>query len=465
MLDGRSRVTVVGARKRVDVALPSAAPIGEYSAGLASLCGQERPGALPPAWSLALAGSAPLPLHASLADSGVSDGQLLYLRDLARDPGTEPAVADAEELIAGEAEDQRRRGLPRALVVMSFGLAWLAATAGFVWWRHGPALIPTAVTLIAAGLLLIGTGWALAQRRTLAPAPLCVLASLTSVPCLAAAGALLAQAVAGHSMWWVGVICGANAAVLMSLAATPEAVVILVGLQLAVALLIAPLLVAVHANGVQAAAATVVATLSMLGLAKLAAALVTVWSQRLPRDDRALAHAATAMLVRTRRLLAVLVAGPALALSVALPVLALSRNGFGLALAGVASVALLVRAQQAGFTGELLPVGGAGLVGLFAVLVAVAEKIWTAWLAVTLVLTVAGLVLVACGVVGAIRRPGGEPVPDMPAGFPPGAGRPDRRRFVDIIGMLCVVASVSLALGVFGVFHELMGMGRAMVGG
>jgi hypothetical protein len=464
MADGRSRVTVIGARKRVDVALPSAAPIGEYSAGLASLCGQDRGGAMPSAWSLAIAGSAPLPLSASLVESGVTDGQVLYLRDLARDPGADATVADIDELIANEAETQRRRGWPRALVVVAFGLAWLVASAGFAFTRSGAGLIVPAVSLVLAGLLLLATAWSLAQRRALASPVLCVLTSLTAVPCLAAAGALLTQELAGPSFLWVGAIVGASAAVLMSLAATPEAVVVLVALQLSVALLLAPLLVAVHASGVQVAAATVVALLAVLGLSKRAAAFVTVWSQRMPADGASMANAATALLIRSRRLLTVLVAGPTLALAVALPVLAFSGNGFAIAMAATASVALLVRAQQAGFADELVPIGGAGLVGLFAVLAALADQVWRTGAADTVALTVAGLALVAGGATAAVMRAGGEPAPDMPAGFPAGAGRPDRRKFIDIMGMLCAIAVASLALGVFGVLHELMGLGRGMVG-
>jgi len=464
MLDGRSRVTVIGAHRRVDVALPATAPIGEYSAGLASLCGQDSHRALPPAWSLAAAGAAPMPLSASLAESGVVDGQVLYLRDLARDPGADATVEDIPELIAGEAETQRRGGWPRALVVITFGLAWLAAAAGFAFRRPGAGLITPAVSLIVAGLALLAIGWALAQRRVLAPAALCVLTSLTAVPCLAVAGALLGQALAGRSFLWVGAIGGASAAVLMSLAATPEAVVLLVGLQLAVALLLAPLLVAVHATGTQVAAATVVAMLSVLGLAKMAAALVTVWSNRQPPGGTSMANVATNLLIRSRRLLTVLVAGPTLALAVALPVLAFSHNWFALAMAGVASVALVARAQQAGFAEELVPIGGVGLVGLFAVLAALAERIGRTGAAVTVALTVAGLALVAGGAIAAILRTGAEPAADLPPGFPADAGRPDRRKFIDIVGVLCMIASVSLALGVFGVFHELMGTGRGMIG-
>ncbi len=250
----------------------------------------------------------------------------------------------------------------------------------------------------------------------------------------------------------------------MSLAATPEAVVLLIALQLAVALLLAPLLVAVHATGTQVAAATVVAMLSLLGLAKMAAALVTVWSHRQHSHGNSMANVATDMLIRSRRLLTVLVAGPALALAVALPVLAFSDNVFGLAMAATASVALVVRGRQAGFAEELVPIGGAGLVGLFGLLGALAERIWRTPAADTVVLIVAGLALVAGGVIAAVLHTGADPAQDLPVGFPADAAdHHGRRKFIDIIGVLCVIATVTLALGVFGVFHDLMGMGRGMI--
>jgi hypothetical protein len=312
-------------------------------------------------------------------------------------------------------------------------------------------------------VLLLATGWGLAQRRVLASAALCGLVSLTAVPCMAVAGALLGRALAGGSFLWVGAILGANAGVLMSLAATPEAVVLLVGIQLAVPLLLAPLLVALHATSTQAAAATVVAMLSLLGLAKTATALVTVWSPRQQYHGTSMTNVAAALLIRSRRLLTVLVAGPALALAVALPVLAFSRNWFAFAMAAVAGVALVARANQAGFAEELFPIGGAGLVGLFAVVAASAERIWRTAGAGTVVLTVAGLALVAGGAIAAILGTGDEPAQDMPPGFPADAGRPDRRKFIDILGVLCAIAAVSLALGVFGVFHDLMAIGHGMV--
>src|SRR4051794_656359 len=102
MLDRRSRITVVGGDKRVDVALPSESPIGEYVVGLADLCGQTAGGLMTPAWSLAPAGREPWPVELSLAEAGVADGQVLYLCDSARDPGTAPVVEDVEELVADD---------------------------------------------------------------------------------------------------------------------------------------------------------------------------------------------------------------------------------------------------------------------------------------------------------------------------------------------------------------------------
>src|SRR5689334_8283692 len=133
MNDRRSRVTVVGGGRRLDLAVPAAAPVGEFAPRLAELCGEPQGGPLPHAWSLQLAGAAPLPLDASLADHGVTDGQVLYLSDLTTDPTAGPVVEDIDDLVGAEAEAQHRASVPRSLVVLGFGLIWLAATAVVAW--------------------------------------------------------------------------------------------------------------------------------------------------------------------------------------------------------------------------------------------------------------------------------------------------------------------------------------------
>ena len=239
----------------------------------------------------------------------------------------------------------------------------------------------------------------------------------------------------------------------------------LIGLQLAVAMIVAPLLIVVGATRAQVAAAAVVAMLAVLGLSKVASAHVTVWSNNQLPGAADGASSVTTLLVRSRRLLTVLVTGPALALAWSLLVLAFAGGNFALAMAGVAGVALVVRARQAGFVDELVPIGGAGVVGLFGFAAALAERIWHVGIASIIVLTAAGLALLAGGAIAAVLHADTGPPPDMPPGFPAGAGPPDRRRrFIDIVGMLCTISTASLALGVFGVFHELMAMGRAIVG-
>src|SRR5689334_1952200 len=102
-----SRVTVVGARKKVDLAIPSDAPIVEYSDRLARLCEQEESDELPPVWSLARVGAGPMPVTSSLADEGVTDGTVLYLRDVVAGEEDEPVVHSVWELVTGDGPDER----------------------------------------------------------------------------------------------------------------------------------------------------------------------------------------------------------------------------------------------------------------------------------------------------------------------------------------------------------------------
>lgn len=464
MNDRRSRVTVVGGRRRLDLAVPAAAPVGEYAPRLAELCGEQLGGPLPQAWSLQVAGAAPLPLDASLADYGVTDGQILYLSDLTTDPTAGPVVEDIDELVGAEAEAQHRASGPRSLVVLGLGLTWLVATTVLAWRWHGSGQLNLAVGFIVCALLLIAIGWTLDQRKAPVPAVLRLLVSLTAVPCMAVAGAWTAQFAAGSTLRWPGAIAGANIAALMTMATTPEAVILVLEVQLAVAAALTPLLIILRATGVQTAAATVIAALSLIGLSKRLAAAITTWAQGTTADASTTAHAVTQLLIRARRLLAVVVAGPALALAVALPVLAFSRQPFGLALAAVAGLALLIRSEQSGFTGEVVLIGAAGMVGIFG---ALAGAIW--WFVpkgplAVLLLAGCGVVLVGASAVATLNSQHNE-TPEKTeikvGGVPV---RPVRRRFIDVVGMLGMIATVSLTLGVFGVFGELAALGRTMFG-
>ncbi|MEV0133520.1 EsaB/YukD family protein [Dactylosporangium sp. NPDC050688] len=467
MLDTRSRVTVIGARKSVDVALPSHAPVGEYAAALARMCGQARGGVMPPAWTLAPAGGAPIPVGTSLLDAGVSDGQVLYLHDAARDPGAAPVIEDIGELVADESERNRERGNPRGPMIASLGLLWLVLSAAVAALRHAGGLISPAILLIVAGLVALGAGWALYELRTPVPRALSMAVILTAVLCLMVAGGLLGQAIAGEHFFWFGAVIGANAATVMALAAVPDPVIVALEVLLAVAAGLAAVLRVSGADlsGVSMAAAVAVTALAIIGVAKPLGATIAAWSGRLPRGGPALAQATVGLLARARQAVTVLLAGPAAAIVVTLPILATTheRQPYALALAGTAGLALLLRPRRAALTAEIVLAGVAGGIGVFVVLATLAERYLTAGVAV-FALAFAAVVLTGWGLmVTVLRHPraaGREAEPAL--GGP--AESPDRLKWVEGVVMLCNIASALLAMAVFGVYDELMTMGRGIIG-
>jgi type VII secretion integral membrane protein EccD len=457
MQDGRSRITVVGAHKRLDVALPGAAPIGEYVAGLAQLCGQERGTVLPAAWTLARPGAAPLPLGASLAEAGVADGQVLYLTDIASDPDGDPVVEDVDEQVIGLALTRLRTNWPRGIVVTISGLVWLAAAAAVLSLGYGAAELAAAISLAGAAVLLLTIAWALETRRSRMPAWLPVAMSLTSIPCLGVVGALLAEALAGPSFVWIGIVAGCNAATLLTLVATPEAVIFALELQFAAAAVLAPILLAVKADAVETAAAVAVTALAAVVMSKSTAATIALIARRARGDRTPVAQATTDLLIRSGQLVPVVTGIPVLGLVVTLPILASSGQLFAMLLAGTASAALLSKARQTVLTTEAVLVGGAGLVGTFALVLALLTSMPGRWWAVALMVAL-GLILMAGGAAAAVSHD-----PDQPPPEPGDTNGPPRRRTLDMLGLVCALLSAPIALGTLGILSELAAQGRTLV--
>ncbi|WP_432974619.1 EsaB/YukD family protein [Dactylosporangium sp. CA-233914] len=455
MAEGQSRVTVVGAHKRVDVALPTSTPIGEYSARLAELCGQDRDPLKPPAWSLAPAGEVPFPLTAHLGELDVVDGQVLYLRDVAREPGDPPVVEDLDELVADETRASRRRMLPAGHVATYLGLLWMCATA-VVLGRQPHASTGTVIALALAGLVLCATAWALSQRGGMIPIQLRRAMVLTALPCLAVAGEIVGLATGGPDYGWAGVIVGANVAGLIALAVLPDPYFFAIELHLVVAALMMTLIMSLHADRVETAALVAATSAGMLALARTIAAAFIASGHSALRSAPAAATGAGELVDRTRRLLAVVLAGPAIALTVTLPVLTASGNAFGLGLAGIVSAGLLVRARLAGFTVELLTFMGTGFVGLFSVL---SDNGWVLHAAPStrsIVLTIAALTVVGLGVALSLLGPAD---PDD-ATLASGMRKPVRRTRAEVVGAMTAMAVAPLTLGVFGMFSHLISVGR-----
>jgi hypothetical protein len=453
----QSRITVVGTRRRVDVAVPSWTPIGEYAARLATICGQERNDVMPPVWSLATAGDAALPLDTSLADAGVVDGQVLYLKDTAREPAEAPVVAEVDEVVAEETQRLRASKLHAGPATIAAGLLWLTGTAAMVAWHTGGAA-GGAAALIVVGLLLIGGAWGLSQQKDVVPYALRLTIALTSVPVVAAGGLLAGRVLTSGGYPWESGLIGANLAGLLAFASLPEGALFAVQIQLFMALATAVLIRGFAADRSGAAAVTAVVAMAVLAISRRIAAMVAAWS----RNRQAARTGPTDMTIelvgQSREVLAVVLAGPALALAVALPVLAADSNWFALALTAAICLALLVRARHSAFTSEVVAVGLDVTIGGFVLVLALIRALGLDSGAIGTVLALFGLVVVAIGAGLCLLTPKEAVEP------PRGPGKPGsaKRSTMDVFGQMATMALAPLTMGVFGVFGKLVTMGRTM---
>lgn len=454
MADKHCRVTVIGARKRVDLAVPAAAPIAEYVTTLAHLCGEEELEALPAAWSLALVNGRTLHPVSSLSDAGVVDGQLLYLRDAAEGEFEEPLVRELDEMIAEVADsfgDLRWTSRTRAATVAVLGAAWLVAAClvpavSGAW--PGTSAGPLA---LGTGFILLFTAWGLRRSGTAPPGRptlqnrLALPLALSTVPCLAVAGWYLPDPSAGSPL---GAALGAMVGAAAALGAVPSvagAAVLVFGVAAAA---VVGLLTGLRTDLAEGAAAVAVAGYGMLLAApSLAGRLAAAWPVETEEggpagSDDSLVRT---VVLRARNVLLGWTCAVSLALAVALAVLGASHGGYAPALAGCLAVALLLRAGTFRLLGEAVPVVVCGAAGLFSALLAVPATTsapdWTGPVAVA----AAGAVLLGTGAALAFRRP---------------AGRTERPKALGAVAGLCSVAAIPLAIGVFGVFQHLATYGH-----
>jgi WXG100 protein secretion system (Wss), protein YukD len=454
----QSRITVVGTRRRVDVAVPSWTPIGEYATRLATICGQENNDVMPPVWSLATAGDAAFPLDTSLADAGVVDGQVLYLKDTAREPAEAPVVAEVDEVVAEETQRLRTTKLHAGPAAIAAGLLWLVGTAALVTFRTGGA-VGGAMAFITVGLLLIGGAWGLSQQQDLVPYGLRLTVAVTSLPVVAAGGVLAGRILTGGGYPWESGLIGANLAGLLAFAALPEGALFAIQAELFVALVTAVLIRGFDADRSGAAAVTAVVAMAMLAVARRIAAMVAAWSRRRQAARTGPTDATIEMVSQSRQVLTVVLVGPAMALAVALPILAAASNPFALALTAAVCLALLVRARHSAFTSEVVAVGLDATIGGFVLVLAVIRELVPGSGALGVVLAVAGLVVVSIGAGLCVLTPKAAQEPPRGPGKPSG---PRKSSTMDVFGVMTTMAMAPLAMGVFGVFGKLLTFGRTL---
>ncbi|MEU3460554.1 type VII secretion integral membrane protein EccD [Streptomyces sp. NPDC006733] len=457
MADKHCRVTVVGTRKRVDLAVPAAAPIAEYVTTLAHLCGEEELEELPAAWSLALVNGRTLHPVSSLGDAGVVDGQLLYLRDAAEGEFEEPLVRDLDEMIAEVADsfgDLRWTPRTRAATVAVLGAAWLAAAclvpAVSASWP-GRSAGPLALGL---GFVLLFTAWGL-RRSGAAPSAqpaqptlpnrLALPLALATVPCLAVAGWFLPDPSAGSPL---GAALGAMVGAAAALGAVPSvtgAAVLVLGVAGAG---VVGLLAALRTDLTEGAAAVAVAGYGMLLAApSLAGRLAAAWP--VTTEEGGVAGSDDSLVrtvvLRARNVLLGWTCAVSLVVAGCLAVLGAAHGGYAPALACCLAVALLLRAGTFRLLGEAVPVVLCGAAGLFSALLAVPATTPAPEWAGPVAVAAAGAVLLGTGAALAFRRPG---------------GRTERPKALRAVAGLCSVAAIPLAIGVFGVFQHLTTYGH-----
>ncbi|MDH6109452.1 type VII secretion integral membrane protein EccD [Kitasatospora sp. MAP12-15] len=468
MADEYCRITVVGDRRQLDLAVPAGAPITDYVDDLAKLCALEENDLMPPAWSLATGLRGPFPPERSLAELGIADGQVLYLRDLLTGELEEPLVLDVAEQVAqasGQFLDRPWNAVSRATTVLLSGLAWLvAAVLALAVAQPVPTAVPTAVVgavAAAGGLLAPLLAWVARERRWSVPVAVRVLLALCSIPALAVAGWALVAV-----RWSPALTTGAHPAMTGDgLAAAAAAGGLLLGAALAyaaasgvttLAVLVAAaigacsagLLAALRADADQCAAVLAIVAFLLLTAAPATAGRIVATAFRRRPDAgegadegeqvRAAVRTAMALLAAWGILLALVLGG-------SLVLLGGSRSVYGAAIAGCLGVALLLRAGSAKVVVEVVPGAAAGAAGLFALLLTGPTHLhWPGW-TVPAALATVGLAMLGYGLRRLLRR-------DLRA-----LPRPE---WFATAGAVLGALSIPLMLAGFGVFGALVGMGR-----
>jgi type VII secretion integral membrane protein EccD len=447
MTEGFCRITVVTPRRRMDLTMPTQLACAELLPEVLRLAGETDQGPSPRPWMLGRLGEPPLAPERTLSQSGVYDGDLLYLR-AAGQPADPVVVDDLVETIA-EAVDGR-------------GGHWTATT----WHRFAMA---AAAALLGAGAVAVATGgrgtaWlaagaalalllaALGLRRLLREPVAAATLALAALPWSALAGVALAGRAGADPAAAVaagagGLLAGAVAAAVAAPAVTGPCLA--VALPAAALALAGAAVAAVGATPVQAAAVLAVGLVPALtALPRLAIALAGIS----PGDEDAevAVQAERAKVAVGHALLTWVLGGAALTLTAALAVLA-AGGTLARCLAAAVAVSVGLRARGFRLVGEVLPLALAVLGGVVALELAVMADPPAGparqWSGAGLLVGTAALLALA----GFLLRG---------AGPSPGA-----RRRLEVVEALANLLLVPLALGVLGLYGAVERLAQRLGGG
>ncbi|MGW0856243.1 EsaB/YukD family protein [Streptomyces sp. NPDC002690] len=463
MADEHCRITVVADHRQVDLAVPARAPITDWIDSVAGLCGVSDDELMPAAWTLRAGQAAPLAPDRSLAQSGVTDGQLLHLADLLAGEYDEPVVRDVAEQVTEASErllDRRWTAPARAVTLLVSGLAWLVAGTLLARVVHGgPRTGATGEALsrselggaaLVAGVLLPMLARIALERRWAVPAGVRTALAVCAVPTLGVAGYGLTagsgQVDSGVAV--AGAACGALIGAALACGSAMSAAtcgVLLVVLAGAVPVVVLAL---TGVDGYQGSALVAVWAFVLLLFAPGTAARAAATGYR--RSGRELPSSGVELEAAVRvamRLLLVWTGLLSLTLAVTLALLAAADSPYGPAIAATLALGLLLRAGQAATVSEVVPVGAAGAVGAFVLLLAAPGRLGLPPAAGVAAVAVVAFVLVAYGF-RRLMRPESA-----------GTGRP---AWLAGAGTAIGALAIPLTVAAFGVFGRLSGLGHRL---
>jgi type VII secretion integral membrane protein EccD len=451
-VDDHCRITVVGERRQVDLAVPAGAPITSYISSVTRMCDQEDgPDVLPAVWTLATPAGGAIAPEWSLREVGIADGEILYLRDIAADEFTDPVVHDVGEKVTEVAEgflDHAWSARRRTVTIMAIGLCWLVAALVALTVRSGNApggLVDVSLTL---GVALPGLAWVAAERDWPVPPALGTGLALCAVPSLALAASMVFSSDGAAA----AVACGALVGSLLAFAAAPGVLTGAVVLAAAVGAVIGLIVGTASAGLTQGAALAAAFVFALLTVVPATVTRLVAFAQRRidarrPAEENDEALAST---VRSANYLLVGWNGTLCSvLSAALVVLCVSPSKAANSEACCVAVALLMRSGSARLAAEVVPVVAAGAAGLFTLtLTAPSHLGWPASASAFLACT-AGTGLVVHAFRRLIRRPELPALP-RPAWF---------TGFGSVLGGV----AFAMAIGTFGVYGRLVELGQHLL--
>ncbi|MCK8676260.1 type VII secretion integral membrane protein EccD [Streptomyces lichenis] len=436
-----SRVTLVGERRRADIVLPADTPIGQLLPDILQLL-DDRAASRPMTRQLIASDGSALPHDSTLASAGIADGAVLRLVRAHSAPPA-PVVHDVTDQVADDLDIQAWRWRPAArrasagVATVAFAvIAALLARREFTLDALAGALAAVTLVLLAAGALVarIGPGnRGLATALLLASGGLGVLTAWTAADAYGWSGAARLAAVAGalvvvlamlgqFSPLGRGGLVGAGAA----------AVITLVWLAVA----------AVQDDLARLGAVMAVLSVVLLGLlprlALMASGLTALDDRRSGGASVSRHRVGTALAATHRGLaLATIVTAASAAAGGWLLTLAERPTVWTVLLPSVTAVVLLSRARAFPLVAEV--------VALFAAAGALVVRLVVLWMdhaGGAGPLTVLGAAAVLPLLVLAVQ--------------PPEHVRVRLGRMADLVESIGMVALFPLAVGVFGVYGQLL---------